>query len=128
MTQEEIVTKWRESALDDLTVAVDLYTHSKRNAHSLYFCQLALEKFIKALIIKKTDEAPPITHDLIKLAHHANLALNELQMQHFREITTFNVEARYDIHKDRLYKKATNEYTEKYLQLTKEYSLWLQNQ
>ncbi|MBU1327058.1 HEPN domain-containing protein [Patescibacteria group bacterium] len=41
------------------------------------------------------------------------------------EMTTFNVEARYDIFKQKLYKKATKEYTERFLALTKEILAWL---
>ena len=44
-----------------------------------------------------------------------------------REITTFNIEARYDIHKERLYKKATGDFTRQYLSRSEELFLWIRN-
>lgn len=126
MTKYNVVNKWMQSAKEDIQVARELLKN-KRYAYCLFFCQLSLEKIIKALIIHQTDNAPPITHDLIKLATTAGLSLNETQTTQLREITTFNVEARYDIHKDRLYKKATPKFTKAYTTITKELFIWVRN-
>ena len=104
MTKEDVVQKWVHSAKEDLEVAKELQ-NSKRYAYCLFFCQLSLEKIFKAVIVDITDDAPPITHDLVKLAAAAKLSPSTEQEVHLREVTTFNIEARYDIHKDRLYKK-----------------------
>lgn len=67
MTKKDVVHKWVQSAQEDLEVAKELLSN-KRSAYCLFFCQLSLEKLLKALIVDKTDDAPPITHDLVKLA------------------------------------------------------------
>lgn len=126
MTKEDVVHKWVQSAQEDLGVAKEL-RDSKRYAYCLFFCQLCLEKLLKALIIKHTDDAPPITHDLVKLSDTAGLSPNKTQISRLREITTFNVEARYDIHKDRLYKKANPEFTNMYMTVTEELFVWIRN-
>jgi hypothetical protein len=46
------------------------------------------------------------------------LEIDEETQNYLAEITTFNIEARYDILKERLYKKATKDYTKKYLEIT----------
>jgi|SRR3989344_2533853 len=126
MTKADVVHKWVQSAQEDLQVAKELLSN-KRNAYCLFFCQLCLEKLLKALIIEHTDDAPPITHDLVKLAIAAGLTSTDTQVIRLREITTFNIEARYDIHKDRLYKKATPDFTNTYMIITEELFLWIHN-
>ena len=126
MTKEDVVQKWVHSAKEDLEVAKELQ-NSKRYAYCLFFCQLSLEKIFKAVIVDITDDAPPITHDLVKLAAAAKLSPSTEQEVHLREVTTFNIEARYDIHKDRLYKKATPDFTRTYLIITEKLFLWIQH-
>ena len=126
MTKEDTVQKWRASAQEDLEVAKELFA-GKRYPHCLFFCQLSLEKLLKAVIVHITDDAPPITHDLVKLALSANLSPEPQQITSLREITTFNIEARYDIHKERLYKKATGDFTRQYLSRSEELFLWIRN-
>lgn len=126
MTKEDVVNKWVRSAKEDLQVAKELLGN-KRHAYCLFFCQLSLEKLLKALIVHQTDDAPPITHDLVKLSVTAKLSPSDTQIAQLREITTFNIEARYDIHKDRLYKKATPEFTNAYITVTEEIFVWIGN-
>lgn len=45
-----------------------------------------------------------------------------------RVITTFNISGRYQDEKFNFYKKCTKNYTEKYLQITKELNVWLKKQ
>lgn len=124
MIKKDVVHKWVHSAKEDIEIAKEL-RNSKRYAYCLFFCQLSLEKILKAVIVDITDDAPPITHDLVKLTVMAKLSPNVEQEVHLREITTFNIEARYDIHKERLYKKATPDFTRTYLIVAEELFLWI---
>ncbi len=54
-----------------------------------------------------------------QIAEDCKLILTEKQMNDLREMTTFHIEARYDVIKDKLYKKATKEFTLKYFKITK---------
>lgn len=127
MTQTEAVKRWTQSAEEDWQVANDLY-RAKRYAHCLFFCHLTLEKIIKAAIIAKSDDAPPITHNLVKLAQSASLSVTKEQIGRLTEITTFNIEARYDVYKRRLHQKATPEYTKNFLDITKVLYVWIKKQ
>jgi len=72
---------------------------------------LVVEKILKAIFLTKHDTYPPPTHKLVQLANSSKIKIDSKTELELAEITTFNVEARYDILKERLYKKATKEYT-----------------
>lgn len=127
MSQQEAVTKWIESAESDWDTAKLLFSSGKY-AHCLFFCHLFLEKLLKAVIVHQTNEAPTATHDVEFLAKKINYPMDKTIKSQLAEISTFNVEARYDIFKQRLYKKATKEYTEMYMNHIKEMSVWIRNQ
>lgn len=116
--------RWQESSVDDLGTAEALFTAGKF-AHCLFFCHLATEKMLKAVFTKKFDDVPPIIHHLGKLWRKVEVPLGPMTEDLLSEMTTFNVEARYDIFKQQLYKKVTKEYTERFLNLTQEIVTWL---
>lgn len=116
--REKLVEAWVRSAQEELDLACELYI-SKRYTHCLFFCQLALEKLLKALIVNKQNTYPLPIHKLARLAKIAGIKLTEKQTEDLNEITTFNIEARYDILKEQLYKKADKIFTEKYVNSTK---------
>lgn len=124
MTEKNLVEFWRKSAENDLKVAED----NLKLGHfhwALFFFQLVLEKILKSIVVKKKSENPLPTHDLVKLASEAGLELTEEQKQDFKEITSYNIEARYDDIKLSFYRKATRKYAEKWAKKCKEYYLWL---
>ncbi len=127
MTQKEAVKRWQESAKRNLKLSHDLF-EGKHFDWALFAGQLALEKLLKGLVTKKIDDAPPFTHDLIKLAKVAGINLTAQQNADLREITKFHIAARYaDIKRD-LYKKATRAYTTKWSAIIEELYLWLKKQ
>ena len=115
---------WKETAKDDYVVAQDLIA-SHHNDWGLFMGQLVLEKLLKGIITKRCDEAPPFTHDLKILARAANIPLTDKQRSDFETISSFNVGARYGYIKDKLYKKATPEYTEEWFTKISTYREWL---
>jgi hypothetical protein len=89
---------------------------------------LVLEKLLKALIVKKNNKLYSPIHSLTKLAEQIKIKLSEEQIIDFKEISSYNIEARYDDIKFSFYKKASKEYTEKWFNKIKKYYLWLKNQ
>jgi len=116
---DKLQKAWVKSADEDLETANDLFKLG-RFSGCLFFCHLVIEKTLKAIYIKVNDTYPPPTHKLISLANLSKLELTKEHKLYLTEITTFNVEARYDIFKEKLYKKATSKFTRKYLDITKE--------
>lgn len=127
MTQQEAVKRWQQSAREDIETARVLFDN-KRYLYTLFFCHLSLEKMLKALIVARIDDAAPPIHNLLKLAEIAGISGTPEQIERLKEITTFNIEARYDIYKDRLYKKAILSYTQQYLSLSEELLRWVETQ
>ena len=127
MKKEETIKHWFKSAKKDKQAAKVLL-ENKRYYHCLFFCHLFLEKALKALVIKKADQAPPWTHDLLKLARAAKLSLSLSLKKDFQKINSFNIKARYNDIKLEFYKKATKKYTEKYFQRCQEIYQWLKKQ
>ena len=74
---------------------------------------LALEKIIKAKIISQNKEII-YTHNLVRLMKLTNIPLSKELEDELTEITTYNIEARYDDYKLSFYKKATKKYTGKW--------------
>lgn len=109
---------WIEGAADALDTAEKLFTN-KKYYHSLFFLQLALEKLLKALHQQKRNEPAPPLHNLFRLASLCGIDLDEEIEAQLREISSFNISARYDDYKQSFYKKATYDYASKWLNIGK---------
>ena len=88
---------------------------------------LAIEKVLKAIISSKGVEVP-YTHDLVKLSNLSGLEFTEEVLNELEEITTYNIEARYDDYKEEFYKKATEEYTGIWKEKCRGIFSWIKNQ
>jgi HEPN domain-containing protein len=88
------VKQWTEGALSSWDDAQFLIK-SGRNVFGLFALHLAMEKLIKAHVIKTTEELPPRIHNLLTLASLASLSLTPEQELLLVELNTFNVRGRY---------------------------------
>ena len=98
---------WIESSERDWRT-MDHLLKSKDYAWALFLGHLVIEKLLKALIVKQTAGHPPNTHNLTSLAK--NFELSTEQISWLDEITTFNLNARYDDVKDEFYRKSTKQF------------------
>lgn len=127
MTKIEMVKRWRKSAERNMAIAEEMIK-SKHYDWALFFGQLASEKLLKGIILKRTGVPALPIHDLVKLTKLADLTINSRQQEELIEISRFHIQARYDEIKYELYKQATKEYALKWMKIIKEYGLWLQKQ
>lgn len=109
-----------ESAIEDWDVAIKLMADKKYH-HALFFVQLTIEKLLKAFHIKNNDDSPLYVHNLVLLAQKAGVKLTEQQGEDLKEISTFNITARYDSYKRDFYNKATSEYAQKWFDKADEF-------
>ena len=121
LTDQE-VSNWIEylsrEAQEAYDTALDLFK-SKHYNYSLFFSHLALEKKLKAcFLFQKKIFAPPV-HDLIYLVKKLKSLTDKKVLTQLAEINTFNIRARYEDYKRDFYKRATSEYTRKWLNITK---------
>ena len=85
---------WSDQARYDLDTARALQT-SGRYLYVLFCCQQAVEKAIKAVIAKRSNEFPPRIHALIRLAEVANVELDDERAQLLRELSHYYLQTRY---------------------------------
>jgi HEPN domain-containing protein len=88
------IAHWRRGALEDWDVATELLEKG-RARHALFFIHLALEKALKAHICRHTGDLAPRTHNLVRLAESAGLAVTPEQADVFAETNEFALSGRY---------------------------------
>jgi len=88
------IAHWLEDALSSWNDAQYLIQDG-RILFGLFAVHLALEKLIKAHVIKVTKELPPRIHNLLTLATLASLTLTPEQERLLAELNTFNIRGRY---------------------------------
>jgi len=65
--------EWLLQAASDLETA-DVLLEASRYIHCVFFCHLAVEKALKAMVFLKHNQEPPKTHNLNALLKKADLA------------------------------------------------------
>jgi len=127
VTPTDIAKFWKTTADDDWETANVLVTAHKYH-HALFFCHLTLEKLLKGLVYSKKSSHPLPIHDLLKLAHQTGILVNEKREEQLKEITSWNIKARYDDYKLAFYQKATKDFTETWMRIVKDLFVWIKNQ
>ena len=123
-TKQEAIKYWKRSALKDRKVAKDLIA-SKHNDWALFIWHLVIEKLLKGLLVSEGKDVI-ITHNLFRLATGLEEAVfPEKYLEWLKEITTFNLEARYNGHKLEFHKKADAKYIKKWDAQCEEIYQWL---
>lgn len=107
--QNKTIEYWIEGAMYDLETGKSLL-QAKRYPYALFLGHLAIEKALKALVVKETGEHAPYTHSLIMLIKKTNIEINEEIINKLAEYTEFNIEARYPDEKKAFYKQCTEEF------------------
>lgn len=89
-----IVKEWLYQAEYDLETAKSLY-RSRRYIYTVFMCHLAIEKALKAFVVKKTEKAPPKTHNLISLLKLGNVVLTTEQVKYISRLSLAGIITRY---------------------------------
>lgn len=85
---------WVVSSEEDFAAAQSLLDKGHLR-HCLFFTHLAIEKMLKAHVVKVTQEVPPKIHDLLRLSRIAELTLTEAQQNLLLEFRVYQLEGRY---------------------------------
>ena len=115
------IAYWIDTAKSDLDTA-ELLIRECRFLHGLFFCHLAIEKGIKAHVVKTTMEIPPKSHNLIYLIDLAVLTVNEQDENLLGVLMKYQLEGRYPDHDPEI--PSINKALD-YLNRTKELLKWL---
>ncbi len=122
--KEMIVRYWKENSDKDYRTMQNLLK-SGDYSWALFLGHLVLEKLLKAHYVKNLEKHPMFTHDLLRLAIKAGLEINEETEEWLDDITTFNINARYDNYKQNFYKLCTKEFTEIWSERIEKLRQWL---
>ena len=123
---QDKVDYWIELCDDDLRVAKNLFA-SRDYLWMGFICHLIVEKALKAVLARRTDEIPPKTHHLLKLASKANISeeLSELQKLLLAKLMPLQIEARHPEHKAKIAVALTESYCVELLKETEEFLCWI---
>ncbi len=123
---EKTVNYWLEGAEYDMGVAEAMY-EKRKYPYALFMGHLALEKLLKALVVKTTHKHALYTHTLEKLAKRSKINIPKQTQVKLREFMEFHFEARYPDEQKAFYKKCNRLYTKEKLQEIKEIFEWLKS-
>lgn len=118
------INQWVSLSDYDLKSAEAMFK-SQRLLYVLFCCQQALEKRLKALIVKTKELFPPRIHDLIRLSSMTGIKLSDTREKFLRRMANFYVGTRYPEEINRLAAGVTNDLAKACLDETKEFIEWL---
>jgi HEPN domain-containing protein len=121
---EKIIKHWVETSDNDFNTMMTLYD-SKSFGWALFLGHISTEKLLKALYVKQFKEHAPYTHNLYRLGELIGLDMSEEQSDWLDEITSFNLNARYDDYKKEFFQLCTQEYTYSWIMKIKTVQTWI---
>ena len=121
---DSIIMHWKESS-DHNYLTMQNLLKSKDFSWALFLGHLLIEKLLKAHYVKKHQIHAVFTHDLLRLARKAELNITDELEEWLDEISTFNLNARYDNYKQEFYKLCTKEFTELWIARIENIRTWL---
>ncbi len=123
---DEDIAKWLRLFEYDWETAKAMFK-AERYLYVLFCCQQAIEKLIKAIIVKEKKIFPPRIHDLLRLAEMTSIKLNDEKRKFLDRLNTFYIESRYPEEVIKLSKEATRDLASLYLTKTEGVVKWLGN-
>lgn len=124
---EKIAQHWLDSA-DENRKTMNHLVASKDYSWALFLGHLVIEKNLKALYVRRLQKHPIFSHDLLRLAEKIDLDLSDEFKEWLDEITTFNLNARYDNYNQEFHKRCTKDFADTWLNRIEEIRLWLRSQ
>ena len=121
---DKIVKHWIETSDDDFNTMLTLY-NSKSYVWALFLGHISTEKLLKALYVKRFQEHAPYTHNLYRLGELIGIDLTDEYADWLDEITSFNLNARYDDYKKEFYKLCNRDYTKSWIEKIKNIRTWI---
>ncbi len=124
---DKIVQHWIDTSEQDFRTMQNLMK-SCDYSWAMFLGHLVLEKLLKAHYVKNKKKHALFTHDLLRLATNAGLKFNDETEEWFDEISTFNINARYDNYKQDFYKLCSKEFASLWSERIIKLRVWLINE
>lgn len=121
---EKDIMYWSNLSAYDIKTA-DAMFKSRRYLYVLFTCQQAVEKILKALVTKNTNQFPPKTHDLLRLAELSKIDIDETRKEFLAKLSFYYIETRYPEELAKITKDINRKTAFDYLNNTKALLRWL---
>ena len=124
---DKVVSYWLESSDKDFKTMENLMNSGDYN-WAMFLGHLVIEKLLKAVYVKVHKKHAIHGHILLRLTSSLGLELDSDKEEWLDQITTFNLNARYDSYKQEFYKLCTKEFATEWKSKIEELRKWLLNQ
>ncbi len=121
---DEDIQQWLRFAESDMKSAEALHRVGE-HLNAIFHLQQAVEKALKAILIKKSSSFPPRTHDLNRLAQMSGLQLDPRQRTLLHDLKKSYIDSRYPEAWGGKPPVLSTEKTGLYLAETREFLAWL---
>lgn len=121
---DSIIQQWRESSEQNYATMQNLIK-TKEFSWALFLGHLVIEKLLKALYVKRLQKHPVFSHDLLRLAKKIDIGLPAGYDEWLDEITTFNLNARYDNYKQSFHELCTIDFSNEWIDKIETLRQWL---
>ncbi len=126
MDKSRKIEYWLDIAQYDMDTARTMHENG-RYLYSVFMCQQATEKILKAIHIQKFNQEAPMTHNIIYLASLLELELLPAQSETTSTLTTYYIEGRYPSYKKKLSALVDSEKSHALLKQTEDLFQWLKS-
>ena len=116
---QKAIQEWLEISEYDLETARAML-NTGRYVYVVFMCQQSLEKILKAIYVKKKNELPPRTHNLLYLIEALDIKMSKENVLLLSHLNQFYLESRYPGERAQLAKEMNKERSEKILKESKE--------
>ena len=107
---DKTISYWLDGATYDLETGKSLL-ESKRFPYALFFAHLAIEKVLKALVVKGTKKHAPYSHSLPLLAARTCIEISDDLIDQLAEYVEFHMESRYPDERKDFYARCTEDFS-----------------
>jgi len=122
---EKVSKHWFDTSIEDFHTMNTLYKNQSYG-WALFLGHISVEKLLKAVYTKKYQKHAPLIHNLYRLAELSNLEIDDTYSDWLDEITSFNLNARYDDYKREFYNLCTKDFTEEWIEKIKVLRSWIE--
>ena len=119
--------EWYFQSDYDLETA-EYMLQSKRDIYCIFMCHLSLEKALKGLYCKRTNEIPPKLHNLLYFVNTLELVPAEPDLLFIGTINSLSIVTRYPEDLRKMIVTFSTELVSEILQQTKSVQQWIKQQ
>ncbi len=120
----KVIANWVKSSEYDLQTA-KVMKKGKRYIYVIFMCHLSIEKFLKAVVAKRTKKIPPKTHDLYYLIKLADLEIPSRYHKIISHLNQASIPTRYPEDITKIKREYNKTVVLRYLKETQSLLRWL---